>query len=88
MIFTSAINIYILEIGETMNKYTFATQRGKAYYCNSIPGFLQDNPDSIIGALVRNSFENNVDQNDAWRNQIEGLMNNLKDRGIEAMSLS
>ena len=54
-----------------MNKYTFATQRGKAYYCNSIPGFLQDNPDSIIGALVRNSFENNVDQNDAWRNQIE-----------------
>lgn len=83
MIFTSAINIYILEIGETMNKYTFATQRGKAYYCNSIPGFLQDNPDSIIGALVRNSFENNVDQNDAWRNQIEGLMNNLKDRGIE-----
>lgn len=66
-----------------MNKYTFASQKGKAYYCNSIPGFLKENPDTIISSLVRHSFEDNKEQNDAWRNQIEGLMDNLRDRGIE-----
>ena len=25
-----------------MGKYTFSTQSGKAYYCNSIPGFIKD----------------------------------------------
>lgn len=35
-----------------MNKYTFSTQSGKAYYCNSIPGFIKDKSTSIIGQLV------------------------------------
>ena len=40
-----------------MNKYTFSTQSGKAYYCNSIPGFIKDTSTSIVGQLVRHSFE-------------------------------
>lgn len=56
-----------------MNKYTFSSQSGKAYYCNSIPGFIMDKSDSIIGQLVRHSFELNVDQRDAWQNQISEL---------------
>lgn len=36
-----------------MNKYTFSTQTGKAYYCNSIPGFIRDKSDNIVGQLVR-----------------------------------
>lgn len=38
--------------GCVMNKYTFSTQSGKAYYCNSIPGFIKDKSTSIIGQLV------------------------------------
>lgn len=48
-----------------MNKYTFSTQSGKAYYCNSIPGFIKDKSTSIIGQLVRHSFEINKEQSDA-----------------------
>lgn len=43
-----------------MNKYTFSTKSGKAYYCNSIPGFIHDNSTSIIGQLVKHSFEVNA----------------------------
>ena len=56
-----------------MNKYTFATQKGKAYYCNSIPGFIKDESKSIIGHLVKKSFEVNKEQTDAWDSQISEL---------------
>ena len=36
-----------------MSKYTFSTQTGKAYYCNSIPGFIKDTSASIVGQFVR-----------------------------------
>ena len=66
-----------------MNKYTFSTQSGKAYYCNSIPGFIRDNSDSIIGQLVKHSFEINKEQSDAWNNQINELQKRLEDSGME-----
>ena len=53
-----------------MNKYTFSTQSGKAYYCNSIPGFIKDTSESIVGQLVRHSFEINKKQSNAWEKQI------------------
>lgn len=65
-----------------MSQYTFATQTGKAYYCNSIPGFLLVDPNNIVGTLVRHAFDENTEQTQAWVNQIEGLQRNLKDRGI------
>ena len=40
-----------------MNKYTFSTQTGKAYYCNSIPGFIADQSTNIVGRLVRHSLD-------------------------------
>lgn len=66
-----------------MSKYTFSTQTGKAYYCNSIPGFIKDTSASIVGQLVRFSFEINKDQSDAWENQINELQNRLESHGIE-----
>lgn len=66
-----------------MNRYTFSTQSGKAYYCNSIPGFIKDNSTSIIGQLVRHSFEINKDQSDAWENQVRELQQRLNACGME-----
>lgn len=66
-----------------MNKYAFSTQSGKAYYCNSIPSFINDNSISIIGHLVRKSFEINKEQSDAWENQISELQSRLEECGIE-----
>lgn len=66
-----------------MSKYTFSAQTGKAYYCNSIPGFIKDNSSSIVGQLVRHSFEINKDQSDAWENQISELQSRLESHGIE-----
>lgn len=66
-----------------MNKYTFSTKTGKAYYCNSIPGFIRDNSTSIIGQLVKHSFEVNKEQSDAWENQISELQNRLEKCGME-----
>ena len=66
-----------------MSRYTFSTQTGKAYYCNSIPGFIKDTSASIVGQLVRYSFEINKDQSDAWENQISELQNRLESHGIE-----
>ena len=66
-----------------MSRYTFSTQTGKAYYCNSIPGFIKDTSASIVGQLVRYSFEINKDQSDAWVNQISELQNRLESHGIE-----
>ena len=62
-----------------MNKYTFSTKSGKAYYCNSIPGFIDDNSTSIIGQLVRHSFEINKEQSIAWENQIKELQRRLEE---------
>lgn len=56
-----------------MNAYNIHTKRGKSYYCNSIELFLEDDADSILGKLVRFSFESNNDQRDAWINQIKHL---------------
>ena len=66
-----------------MDKYTFSTQSGKAYYCNSIPGFIKDNSSSIIAQLVRHSFELNTSQRDAWDNQISELQTRLERCGME-----
>lgn len=69
-----------------MNKYTFSTQTGKAYYCNSIPGFIKDNSTSIIGQLVRHAFEINTEQRDAWDNQINELQKRLEACQMEGIS--
>ena len=66
-----------------MNKYTFATQKGKAYYCNSIPGFIKEESRSIIGDLIKHSFELNVEQRDAWNSQISELQTRLENACIE-----
>ena len=66
-----------------MPRYTFATQSGKAYYCNSIPSFIKDTSDSIVGQLVRHAFEINTDQRDAWNNQISELQRRLEECGID-----
>ncbi len=66
-----------------MNKYTFSTQTGKAYYCNSIPGFIKDSSASIVGQLVRHSFEINKEQSDAWYKQIHDLQTRLEACGME-----
>lgn len=66
-----------------MNRYTFSTQSGKAYYCNSIPGFINDNSSSIVGQLVHHSFEIGKDQANAWENQISELQKRLESCGME-----
>lgn len=65
-----------------MNKYIFSTQKGKAYYCNSITGFIKDTSASIVGQLVRHSFEINKVQSAAWENQIEELQKRLAACGM------
>lgn len=66
-----------------MDKYTFSTQNGKAYYCNSISGFIRDTSASIVGQLVQHAFEINKDQSDAWENQILQLQERLSASGME-----
>lgn len=61
-----------------MNRYTFSTQSGKAYYCNSIPGFIGELPTNIVGRLVRNAFDINKEQANAWENQIRELQYRLE----------
>lgn len=68
---------------DEMNKYTFSTQTGKAYYCNSIPGFIKDTSTSIIGHLVKRAFDNNDKQIDAWNNQICELQRKLEECAME-----
>ena len=62
---------------------TFASQNGKAYYFNSIPLFLRDSSDSIVGQLVKHSFEVAKAQADAWENQIHDLQKRLYEYGID-----
>lgn len=66
-----------------MNRYTFSTQTGKAYYCNSIPGFIADRSTDIVGRLVRHAFDINKEQANAWDNQITELQQRLEDCGME-----
>lgn len=66
-----------------MAKYTFASQKGKAYYYNGIPEFIQDNAQSIIGELVKHSFEVGKEQTNAWENQIIELQNRLARCGMD-----
>ena len=66
-----------------MNRYTFSTQSGKAYYCNSIPGFIADKSTDIVGRLVRHAFDINKEQTNAWENQIEELQRRLEEYGME-----
>ena len=66
-----------------MNKYTFSTQSGKAYYCNSIPGFIADRSTDIVGRLVRHAFDINKEQANAWENQISELQRRLEECGME-----
>lgn len=71
-----------------MSKYTFSTQSGKAYYCNSIPGFIKDTSASVVGQLVRHTvkfhaFDISTEQEEAWENQIKELQIRLEQHGIE-----
>lgn len=66
-----------------MNKYTFSTQSGKAYYCNSIPGFIKDVSSNIVGQLVHHSFSVNKEQTSAWEDQISELQSRLEACGME-----
>jgi len=66
-----------------MNKYTFSTQKGKAYYCNSIPGFIEDKSEYIVGHLVKHAFGIGKNDTDAWENQINELQSRLEACGIE-----
>ncbi len=66
-----------------MNRYTFSTQSGKAYYWNSIPGFIADRSTDIVGRLVKHAFDINKEQANAWDNQISELQNRLETCGME-----
>lgn len=65
-----------------MPKYAFSDQNGKAYYCNSIPGFIADSSESIIGQLIKKAFEVNVEQTQAWENQVAELQKRLENSKI------
>lgn len=62
---------------------TFSCQDGKAYYYNDICTFIEDDSKNIISELVRHSFEINVEQRDAWENQINELKNRLSSSKME-----
>lgn len=66
-----------------MNRYTFSTQSGKAYYWNSIPGFIADTSTDIVGRLIRHAFDINKEQANAWENQIGELQRRLEECGME-----
>ena len=66
-----------------MAKYMFASQNGKAYYWNTIPGFIKDDSSSIIGQLVKKAFELGKEQSDAWDNQIKELQTRLSKSEME-----
>ena len=68
-----------------MNRYTFSTQTGKAYYCNSIPGFIADRSTDIVGRLIRHAFDINKEQANAWENQIAELQRRLEECGMKGV---
>lgn len=60
-----------------MPRYSFSTREDKAYYYNSIPGFINDDSDTVLNQLIKHSFEDNERQRDAWANQIGELQRRL-----------
>ena len=66
-----------------MSAVTFSTQDGKAYYYNNISDFLIDSSNDIIAELIKHSFELNVDQRDAWADQINDLKEKLSSCGMD-----
>ena len=70
-----------------MNPFVFSQQTGKSYYCNSIAGFLHDQPSFILGELTKYAakygFSTVVDQSNAWENQIDALQAKLKASGCK-----
>ena len=66
-----------------MDKYTFSTKAGKAYYCNSIPSFIKDDSANIVGQLVKHAFDVNKEQSNAWENQIIELQRRLAECGMD-----
>lgn len=66
-----------------MSSHTFSTQQGKAYYYNSIPSFIQEDSNSIIGELVKHSFDVNKEQTDAWEKQVHELQTRLDKCGVK-----
>lgn len=65
-----------------MSAITFSTKEGKAFYYNSIPDFITENSNNIIAELIKHSFELNIEQRDAWENQINELKNKLSTCGM------
>ena len=65
-----------------MGKIIFSEQKGKAYYYNSINEFILQDTNSIIGELIKKSFEHSKEQTDAWENQINELKEKLKINGV------
>lgn len=59
----------------------FSDQTGKAYYCNSITGFINDNSNEILGKLTKfgakYGFDSTIEQINAWSDQILSLQNKL-----------
>lgn len=66
-----------------MSEVTFSTQKGKSYYYNNIPDFINDRSENIIGQLVKHAWEVGKEQTDAWENQISELQARLKSHGID-----
>lgn len=62
-----------------MNGINFSNQLGKSYYYNSIRSFLSDDPNAVIGLLVKKAFNSTDEQRDAWINQINQLQCKLKE---------
>ena len=62
-----------------MNGVNFSNQLGKSYYYNSIRSFLGEDPNAVIGVLVKKSFNCTDEQRDAWVNQINQLQWKLKE---------
>lgn len=62
-----------------MNGVNFSNQLGKSYYYNSIRSFLGEDPNAVIGVLVKKSFKCTDEQRDAWVNQINQLQCKLKE---------
>lgn len=63
----------------------FSDQAGKSYYCNSILGFLKDEPNEILGSLTKfgakYGFDSSQEQIGAWEEQISSLQSKLHDSG-------
>ena len=70
-----------------MSNYLFSEQAGKSYYYNSISGFLQDDPNAILGNLTnfaaKYGFDTVRDQTNAWQNQIFTLQAKLREGGCK-----